>query len=131
MGLLTFPGSISQTELHRLYLADYPVVLLHQTPPADSPYPFVTIENKGGAEMLVSHMIEVHGRRRIVFLRGPENHEDSVWRERGYRDALSSHSIPFDPGLVFTGRFNETIAFWQHSGTLAPGDRIRRGFCRR
>ncbi len=48
--------------------------------------------------MLTNHLIEVHGRRRIVFLRGPEGHEDSVWRERGYREALEAHHIKFDPG---------------------------------
>jgi DNA-binding LacI/PurR family transcriptional regulator len=44
-------------------------------------------------------------------LQGPEGHEDSQWRERGYRDALESHGIPFDPELVVPGEFDEEQAF--------------------
>lgn len=55
-------------------------------------------------------MIEVHGRRRIVFLQGPEGHEDSEWRERGYRESLEAHQIPFDKSLVAVGDFSEAAA---------------------
>ena len=61
--------------------------------------------------MLINHLIEVHDRRRIVYLRGPEGHEDSVWRERGYRESLEAHQIVFDPELVATGEFDEEEAF--------------------
>ena len=61
--------------------------------------------------MLVNHLIEVHGRRRIVFLQGPRGHEDSVWRERGYREALEAHNLPFHPELVAPGAFDEEQAF--------------------
>jgi DNA-binding LacI/PurR family transcriptional regulator len=60
---------------------------------------------------VVTHLIEKHGRRRIVFLRGPEGHEDSVWRERGYREALEAHQIEVDPELITTGQFDEDEAF--------------------
>jgi DNA-binding LacI/PurR family transcriptional regulator len=73
--------------------------------------PVITVENKDGAEMLVSHLIEKHDRRRIVFLRGPEGHEDSVWRQRGYREALASHDIPFDEALISSGDFDQETAF--------------------
>jgi DNA-binding LacI/PurR family transcriptional regulator len=45
----------------------------------------------------------VHGRRRIVLLRGPHGHEDSEWRERGYREALEACGLPFDSRLVRLG----------------------------
>ena len=106
-GLIVFAGSMDEVGLRRYYERDFPVVLLHQTPPQDCPYPFVTVENKSGAEKIVSHLIEVHGRRRIVYLQGPVNHEDSLWREQGYRKALTAHDIPFDPALVALGEFDE------------------------
>jgi DNA-binding LacI/PurR family transcriptional regulator len=56
-------------------------------------------------------LIEIHGRRRIVFLRGPEGHEDSVWRERGYLEALELHNLKFDPALIALGEFDEEEAF--------------------
>jgi DNA-binding LacI/PurR family transcriptional regulator len=109
-GLLIFPESIEESEVLRLHSRNFPIVLLHQTPPSDLRIPTVTIENQAGAGMLVSHLIEKHGRRRIAFLRGPAGHEDSMWRERGYKTALHSHGIGFDEDLVGEGRFDETTS---------------------
>ena len=110
-GLLVFTASLEAEELARLNAIKFPLVLMHQTPPAGMEIPVVTIENKDGAGMLVSHLIEAHGRRRIVFLQGPAGHEDSLWRERGYREALEAHAIPFDPALILSGGFDEEQAF--------------------
>jgi LacI family transcriptional regulator len=110
-GLLIFTDGLDHRELHRLYNINFPMVLLHQTPPDDLHIPAIAIENKEGAAILVKHLIQVHGRRRIVFLQGPEGHEDSVWRERGYREALEEHKIKFNPKLVAAGGFNEEEGF--------------------
>jgi LacI family transcriptional regulator, galactose operon repressor len=110
-GLLIFTDSLDHRELHRLHHMNFPIVLLHQTPPDSLNIPVIAIENKDGAAMLVNHLIEIHSRRRIVFLRGPEGHEDSVWRERGYLDALESHYIRLDPTLIASGKFDEDEAF--------------------
>jgi len=110
-GLLIFTDSLDHRELHRLYNMDFPIVLLHQTPPDSLNIPVIAVENKDGAAMLVSHLIEMHGRHRIVFLRGPAGHEDSAWRERGYREALEAHDILFNPELVASGEFDEDEAF--------------------
>ena len=110
-GLLIFPGSVSHSELTRLDSIGFPVVLLHQRPPPGTTFPYVTVENKSGSEMLVSHLIEVHGRRRIIFLRGPEGHEDSMWRERGYLTALKSHHIAYAPERMAYGGFDEKEAY--------------------
>jgi len=120
-GLLVFTTSLSPDELKRFYNINFPLVLLHETPPEGMNIPVITIENKDGAEMLVSHLIEKHGRRRIVFLRGPEGHEDSRWRERGYCEALGSHGIPFDPNLVSSGEFDEETGFLAIQKLLADG----------
>lgn len=109
-GLIVFPGSVDDSELRRYQNLEFPVVLLHKRPPPGCSFPFVTVENKNGAEMLVSHLIEAHRRRRIVYLQGPESHEDSLWRERGYRDALQKYHLPFDPLLVRQGGFDEQEA---------------------
>jgi DNA-binding LacI/PurR family transcriptional regulator len=99
----------------------FPMVLLHQTPPDSLNIPVIAIENKDGAAMLVDHLIETHGRRRIVFLRGPEGHEDSVWRERGYREALETHYIEFDPNLIASGGFDDEEAFFTIQQLMASG----------
>ena len=120
-GLIVFTQSLDPDELARLYRINFPVVLIYQTPPASLEIPTVIIENKSGAQRIVEHLIEVHGCRRIAFLRGPEGNEDSEQRELGYRQALESHGIPFDPSLIGTGGFNEeeaqiTIQQWLVNG---------------
>jgi DNA-binding LacI/PurR family transcriptional regulator len=110
-GLLIFTDSLDHRELHRLHSLSFPIVLLHLTPPDSLNFPVIAVENKDGAAMLVNHLIETHGRRRIVFLQGPEGHEDSVWRERGYRESLEAHGIPFRPELIAAGEFDEDEAF--------------------
>ncbi len=121
-GLLIFTDSLDHRDLHRLHNMNFPIVLLHQTPPDSLNLPVVTVENKDGAAMLVNHLIEVHGRHQIVFLRGPEGHEDSVWRERGYCEALEAHNIPFKPELIATGLFDEDEAFASIQKILLDGN---------
>lgn len=109
-GLIVFTNSVEEEELRRLKQSGFPVVLLHQTPPETLEIPVVTIENKSGAQKLVDHLIEVHHCRRIVFLQGFEGHEDSEWRERGYRESLEAHDLPFEEPLVAMGGFDEKVA---------------------
>jgi LacI family transcriptional regulator len=109
-GLLVFTNSLDTRELTRLYKAGFPVILLHQTPPKDIELPIVTVENQHGARIIVEHLIKVHNRRRIAYLQGIENHEDSEWREKGYLEALKANGLPFDPQLVRRGMFDRNIA---------------------
>jgi LacI family transcriptional regulator len=109
-GLLVFTESLDVKELTRLHSIGFPVVLLHQAPPNSLNIPVVTIENQSGAQKIVEHLIKIHNCRRIVYLQGPEGHEDSTWRERGYRLALKSCGIPFDPSLILRGNFDRNTA---------------------
>lgn len=120
-GLLIFTDGLDHRELHRLYNINFPLVLLHQTAPDSLNIPAIAIENKDGAAMLIKHLIEAHGRRRIVYLQGPEGHEDSVWRERGYREALEAHNIPFDETLITPGGFDDDEAFAAIQQLLVDG----------
>lgn len=120
-GLLIFTNSLASRELHRLHTLNFPIVLLHQTPPDSLDIPVIAIENKDGAAMLINHLIEKHGRRRIVYLRGPEGHEDSVWRERGYHEALEANSLEFDPDLIAAGGFDDDEAFAAIQNLLLNG----------
>jgi DNA-binding LacI/PurR family transcriptional regulator len=109
-GLLVFTDSMSDIELIRLHTLRFPVVLLHRSSPERLGIPCVTVENKSGAREAVDHLIDVHGRRHIAFLTGPEGHEDSYWREVGYREALAAHGVAFDPTLVAMGGFDDRVA---------------------
>lgn len=120
-GLLVFAASLSDSEITRLYNLSFPMVLLHQSPPRGFDIPCVTIENKAGTLKLINHLIEIHGYKKIAFLAGPEAEEDSYWREMGYREALSSHGIPYDPNLISAGHFDTAIAQASVTALLANG----------
>ncbi len=120
-GLLGFTTSIGERCLRFLVQRRFPVVLIHRTPPAGLEIPCVTVENKAASYQIVSHLIEVHGRQRIVFLRGPADHEDSYWREQGYRQALVDHGIPIDERLVATGDFFRRTAYMAIKRLIAQG----------
>ena len=44
-------------------------------------------------------------------MRGPDQQEDSYWREVGYKAALAFHGIPFDQALTLYGSFEREIAY--------------------
>ncbi len=110
-GMLVFADCLNDAQLCQLVKKKFPIVLIHRTPPPSLPIPYVTVENKAATRMLIDHLIEVHGRRRIVFLRGPEKQEDSYWRELGYRSSLEAHQIAIDPQLILCGDFEREIAY--------------------
>jgi LacI family transcriptional regulator len=110
-GLLVFTDALDTAELTRLNQMGFPVVLLHQTPPKPLSIPVVTIENRSGAQNIVEHFINIHGCRRIVFLQGPVDNEDSEEREIGYRQALKKYGLPVDPSLIAAGGFESNQAY--------------------
>jgi DNA-binding LacI/PurR family transcriptional regulator len=127
-GLLIFTDSLEDEEIARLHTLGLPLVLMHQSVEGYE-IPTITIENKDGAARIVGHLIEVHGRRRIVFLRGPERHEDSVWRERGYCESLEAHGLPVDPALISLGGFDREIARASMQELIAQGADFDAVFC--
>lgn len=109
-GLLVFTESLDVKELTRLHRIGFPVILLHQAPPHSLNIPVVTIENQSGAQKIVEHLIKIHHCRRIVFLHGPSGHEDSSWREKGYRQALHLNGLTYDHTLIRRGNFDRNEA---------------------
>jgi LacI family transcriptional regulator len=73
------------------------------------------IDDYGGAQAMVRHLIAC-GRRRIVFIAGPEANHDVHERERGYRDALaeSPHDLT---AVTLPGDFTEESGY--HAAKLA------------
>lgn len=61
--------------------------------------PAVLKDDVAGMRQAVGHLIETHRKRRIVFIQGPVS-TSSSGRLRGYREALESNRLPFDPNLV-------------------------------
>jgi DNA-binding LacI/PurR family transcriptional regulator/signal transduction histidine kinase len=62
--------------------------------------PSVQVESYQGVRDIMTHLIEVHGYRRVAFIQGPENHPYAQKRYRAYVDALADYGLPLDPNLV-------------------------------
>jgi DNA-binding LacI/PurR family transcriptional regulator len=70
-------------------------------------FPSVTVDNYYGMHNVVSHVLNIHGRSRVAFIRGPKNHQEAEERYQAYKDALRKAGLDFDPALVTIGGFNE------------------------
>lgn len=123
-GLLVFADSLTDEDLAKLHEMEFPVVLIHRTPPASLHLPSVTVENKSASHKLVEHLIVQHNKKRILFLRGPVHQEDSYWREIGYRSALDANGIAFDEKLVLEGDFERDIAYQILNRFLGNGQHV-------
>ena len=122
-GLLVFSDGLVDEDLANLNSNGFPMVLVHRTTPSSLSIPSVTVENIEITHKLVEHLIQVHGKRRILFMRGPIHQEDSYRREVGYKSALAANGIPFDENLVLNGEFERDIAYEALNNFLDNGKR--------
>jgi signal transduction histidine kinase/DNA-binding LacI/PurR family transcriptional regulator/AraC-like DNA-binding protein len=107
-GLLIWANILSHTldpsnleEFCRRY-APLPVISMGMVLPS---IPSIRIDMREGVHKLLSHLIEVHGRKKIAFIRGLEVSQDAEDRYQAYCDTLVQYGLPIDPGLVILGDF--------------------------
>ncbi|MBN1887753.1 MAG: substrate-binding domain-containing protein [Thermoflexales bacterium] len=62
--------------------------------------PSVVVDNRSGIHEAVTHLITVHGCRRIAFFRAREGNPEAEARYDAYVSALAEHGLPLDPQLV-------------------------------
>ena len=110
-GLIVFADSASDNELKHFHFSGCPVILISRSSPAGVKIPSLGVENFQSTKNIISHLIEVHDRKRIVFLRGQPTHEDSKLRELAYKQALQEHNIPLNNSLIRSGNFDRDYAF--------------------
>ena len=122
-GMLVFANSLPEKQLIDFCKIRFPVVLLYRTPPHNLKIPRVIIENKNSSKKMIDHLIEEHGRKRIMFLQGPRDQEDSYWRELGYRASLEAHGIAVDNTLILRGEFAHNVAYRVLHDRLAKGSK--------
>jgi signal transduction histidine kinase/DNA-binding LacI/PurR family transcriptional regulator/DNA-binding response OmpR family regulator len=61
----------------------------------------ILVDNYGGMRSAVRHLIEIHGCKRLAFIRGPANNPDAGLRFKAYGDELLAHGLSIDPDLMF------------------------------
>ena len=79
-----------------------PIVSIGETYDA---HPSVISGCYGAMRAMVDHLIEVHGKRKLAFIKGPDGGHESEIRFAAYLDSLAAHGIPFEPEKTFTGTY--------------------------
>ncbi|MEO7035196.1 MAG: substrate-binding domain-containing protein [Polyangiaceae bacterium] len=70
-------------------------------------YPSVCIDNATGVRETVQHLVRVHGKRAIGFIRGPAASAEAEERLEAYRNALRSEGIEPESRWVVDGDFEK------------------------
>lgn len=111
------------------YLAELkiPVVLLNCYT-ADHAFPAVVPSEIAGGQSSTRHLIN-HGHRRIATITGEPWMEAAQHRLKGYRRALATADIPFDPELVVEGDWSASAGYKATVQLLALADRPTAIFC--
>lgn len=65
----------------------------------------VRVDNAAGISEAVRHLVEVHAKRNIGFIRGPAQSDEAEVRYAAYRDALFTYGINPDPRWVAEGDY--------------------------
>jgi len=100
-------GSSAGPERLAQYFARYrPLPMCALTALVDK-LPSVCTDNVQSMRSAVGHLIDVHGVRRVGFIRGPRINVEAELRYEGYRQALLDRGIELDPRLVLEGDFSE------------------------
>lgn len=106
---------------------DIPVVLLNCYT-ADHAFPAVVPSEIAGGQHSTRHLIQ-HGHRRIATITGEPWMEAAKDRLKGYRRALATADIPFDPELVVEGDWSASAGYAATKELLALKDRPTAIFC--
>lgn len=110
-----------------VYELDVPVILLNCYS-ADHAYPAVVPSEIAGGQHSTRHLIQ-HGHRRIGTIMGEPWMEAAKDRLKGYRRALATADIPFDPQLVIEGDWSASAGYAATRKLLALKDRPTAIFC--
>ena len=81
---------------------DTPLVCIAENVPG---YHSVLVDNAGGIEDVIEHLVTVHNLRSIAFIAGPDENDEAEERFQAYREGLAKNNLPFRPELVQKGGF--------------------------
>ncbi|MDP5238223.1 methyl-accepting chemotaxis protein [Uliginosibacterium sp. 31-16] len=133
-GVITWASSDNDEFTSRYYTryGKVPVVTLTLQIP---PLPVVTTDSYAGMRALIEHMITVHHKKKIAFVRGPESHVLARERVQAYLDVLKENGLPVNEQLLSPcgswdkGRGSEMVTLFLDERRLVPGQDIDALIC--
>ena len=103
-GVIVLTGRLTDSALKN-HAKSAPVVVTGRSLSAPGLFS-LNFDNFEGGRLATQHLIDL-GHRQIAFISGDLAHPDATERMRGYRVAIESAGIAFNPGLVAQGEYNE------------------------
>ncbi len=101
----------------QLHQSGIPVVLLNQSHPL---YPSISLDNKGGARMVVEHLIAL-GHKQIGYIGTLSEHQIQVNRFSGYQEAMQESALSINGNWLAYGDWS------MESGKTAMRQLLSRG----
>jgi len=124
-GIVALSGTLgpSESDLEAIYARFAPVPLVG-IGRAMKGVPGFLVDNAASISAVMDHLIEVHGRREIAFVRGPQTSEEAEARYAAYRASLARHGLAEDPARVAPGNFNGRTGMYAARSLLEAGVRF-------
>ena len=97
-------GFIKKSEFDAFCLRYMPLPIVSIGIPVDG-IPCVLVNNQTGFMQILNHLIKDHGKRRLAFIKGPDEHVEAIERFLVYRQALKENGLVYDTALVVPGNF--------------------------
>jgi len=105
-GVIVASASPRDRNVLQLASSGYPAVFIGRYPDSAS-VDAVGVDDHAGALAATDHVIDVHHRRRVGYLRGPQNALSASDRLDGYRTSLARHGIPYREDLVVQADYDQ------------------------
>jgi signal transduction histidine kinase/DNA-binding LacI/PurR family transcriptional regulator/AraC-like DNA-binding protein len=110
-GLIIWSGvlahHIDRDEMRRFFEHFYPLPVVNIGLPLEG-IPGIVLDNYMGIREIAQHLVDVHAYRKMVYLRGPQNHPEEQDRYRAFADVLAVNGLPLDPERVLPGDFKKS-----------------------
>jgi DNA-binding LacI/PurR family transcriptional regulator len=118
-GAIVTSAAITDTGLEELVATGLPVVLIGNFPYLDSAET-VGIDDVAASREITEHLIDVHGRSRLVHVTGPLDHQTGIDRRDGFLAAVTARGVEGEAVIVH-GDFSEHSGRRAVDGLLADG----------
>jgi DNA-binding LacI/PurR family transcriptional regulator len=124
-GAILTSAAIEDETVERLLASGLPLVLIGNFPQLSDAVT-VSVDDRSASRTATEHLIVTHGRRRLLHLTGPLDHQTGVDRRDGFLDAVSAYGIGAD-AVVLEGDFSEECGHRLVEGLAEPVDGIVAG----
>jgi DNA-binding LacI/PurR family transcriptional regulator len=104
-GAILTSAAIEDETVDRLLGSGLPLVLIGNFPRLAAAIT-VSVDDRTASRQATEHLIVTHGRRRLLHLTGPLDHQTGVDRRDGFLDAVAAHGIGAE-AVALEGDFSE------------------------